>query len=293
MKTDKKDKRVKKNIKIYQRSVIRNLEEIRQILDTIGIKKVPFSLYRKTLNISAIQITQKWLSQKKYCRTFFVQEAFQEFYPSKYTLFSLWIDAMVNILDDLLDENLTKEKKAFYVIEFLRIFSLFESKCPEKFKKLFGFYIEKLITLAIAEQSYQKVIEKEKNFKKIIKYSAELLICRAMDIDVFVEIAQSKLGSLKKEAKKTKEISRVFRAMNILKKDIKDIKHDQKSGISTVITLILNKKIHFPFYIESLLKTLEERVEFASLGKHSKIISNFYQMIQNEKNEIFSLLSLK
>ena len=77
---------------------------------------------KEILNLSSENVTKKWLSGKKYIRTDFVKKAFSKFYPYKQIDISILIDAMINILDDILDEELNLKEKALYVIEFLRIF---------------------------------------------------------------------------------------------------------------------------------------------------------------------------
>ena len=124
---------MKNNCKIYQKSIKRNIFGVKTILENLGTKKeIPFSLYENLLNQSANMIISKWLSGRKYCRTHFAQKAFGKLYPAQYVQISLCIDAMVNILDDLLDEQLDKQAKMEYILEFLRIFSIYNNEFPSK-----------------------------------------------------------------------------------------------------------------------------------------------------------------
>jgi len=293
----------KKILSIYRKSVGKNLKDISFILKELNIKNLDvFLLYGKLLNSSADNIINKWLSGKKYCRTYFVQKAFSEIYPKKYIRLSLCIDAMVNILDDLLDESLNKKEKVEYVIEFLRIFSIYNKEYPsKKISGLLSRYLNKLITLAVAESSYQEKIDYEKNIDKIITNSVDLLICRGMDIDIFNEIALLGNRNIKKE-KTIKDIGRVFRAINILKKDIKDIEHDKKNNIKTTITSICSRNdIDFQFYINSVLKLFTKKVDLIlnriDLSKNRKKsrfvipIYNFNKMIKNNQKEILKIIS--
>ncbi len=203
---------------------------------------------------------------------------------------------MVNMLDDLLDESLEKKEKSEYVIEFLRIFSLFnKERPPERISDFLFQYFNKLITLAIAENFYQKEIKHEKDINKIVITSADLLICRGMDIDIFNEIAL--FGYKNHRTEKTiKDIARIFRAINILKKDIKDIEHDKKNKINTAVTLIYSRNdIDFSFYINSVLRLFTKKIRLIlnriDLNKNKKPsqftpIYNFDKMIKNDKKEI-------
>ena len=291
---------MKNNCKIYQKSIKKNIFGIKTILKNLGMEEeVPLSLYETVLNQSANMITSKWLSGRKYCRTYFTQKAFGKLYQAKYTQISLCIDAMVNILDDLLDERLDKQAKTEYLLEFLRVFSVYNSECPsKKIQICLEEYFNKLITLAIAENFYQQRITQEQNINKIIKNSADLLICRGRDIDIFIEIALLEFKN-QKAIPPIKEMSRMFRALNILKKDIKDIPHDQESNIETAVILVLSKdKINFSIYINNLLNLFSEKTNLImkSIGKSNKRplhllpIYNFNQMIQKEKKEILKIV---
>lgn len=296
------NKYMKKNTKIYNQGIKKNILGIKSILKKLKIKEQPpLSLYEDILNCSSSQITSKWLSGRKYCRTHFVQKMFGKLYPIKHTQSSLCIDAMVNILDDLLDEPLNKKSKAEYVIEFLRIFSIYNSEyTSKKNQKSIEKYFNKLITLAIAENFYQKQIIQEQNINKIVSKSIDLLICRGMDMDIFIEIALSEFKN-KKAMQNIKKISRIFRAINILKKDIKDIQHDQKNNIETVIILVLSKnKINFSVYIDNLLNLLSEKSNsiIKSINQLEKKdlcflpAYKFNKVIHKEKKEIKQLIKL-
>jgi len=291
---------MKKNCDIYQKTIKTNIFEIKTILENLGMKKeIPLSLYENFLNQSANMVTSKWLSERKYCRTHFAQKALGKLYPDEYIQISLCIDAMINILDDLLDEQLNEQAKTEYILEFLRVFSIYNSKCPsKKIQKFLEKYFNKLITLAIAENFYQQKIIQEQNMSKIVKNSADLLLCRGMDIDIFIEISLLKLKN-QKAVPIIKEMSKIFRAINILKKDIKDISHDRENNIETVVILVLSKdKTNFSIYINNLLNLFSEKTNLIMkpINKLDKIplhllpIYNFNEMIQKEKRDILKIV---
>ncbi len=289
---------MKRNIDIYLKTLEFNIVDIEKILKDLKISDVSISIYREILKQSSSILPNKWQSGRKYSRTLFVQNALGKSYPKKYSALSLSVDSMVNILDDLLDEQLKKEEKEGYVVEFLRIFSYFEKNANFKMNKIMSLYINKLITLAVAEKFYQKFIENKKDIKKIVELSANLLVCRGMDIDIFLEIGilDKKIEHLGK--KKIGEIARLFRALNILKKDIADIKHDQKNGQKTVVTIVLSKnKTEFRFFIIDLVDYLiniqNEKIKYLVKSKNKnllKIAKKFEAMTQLEKKNILELL---
>jgi len=275
----------------YRSTLKGNILDIESILRELEMKNSPpISIFKNILIQSSEEITQKWLLGKKYCRTYFINKAFGSLYPNKYLDLSLSIDAMINILDDLLDESLEEKTKTNYIIEFLRVSSvLYRNPIPEKIQKALKIYFEKLITLAVTEQIYQEQIKKEKRIDKVIQDSVDLLICRATDIDVFTEIGLVEFSN-KKLAEKIKKLARLFRAINILKKDIGDIEHDKKNNIDTIVTLMYSRgEDSFIRYIngvaDSIVETMKPTMKQGETTTPSPIYK-FKQAIRKEREII-------
>ncbi len=290
---------MKEIISIYKKSVGKNLKDINSILKKLDMKNPEvFSACEGALKASSANVAEKWLSGRKYSRTVFVKQAFGKFYPKKYLGISIFIDAMINILDDLIDEDVDDKEKTLFILELLRVYSLCNSRnIKEKIQTAIGHDFNKLISLAIAEKIYQKMITKEKDIKKIIEYSIQIFGCRGADIDIFNEIALTDIKD-NNAARKVKEMGRIFRAVNIFKKDIKDINYDKKMGTETIVTLMSLRKDHnFLEYSEKLLdKFLEKakRIKFSAKSlniKYRTVIENYYKMIEKDKREIIKLLS--
>lgn len=287
---------MQKIIPIYQESVKENLRDIKSILERLGMLSPELAkTYEQILMMTSQNITGKWEAGRKYARTYFSRKAFAEHYPEEYLKLSLYIDAMVNILDDIYDENMNKETRGLYLVEFLRIFSLYNlSELTKNIQEPLGHYFNQLITLAVAEGVYFKMIEGEKELDKIVKLSADLLLCRAQDIDIFNEIALVNYQNNKKE--NIKLIGRIFRAINILKKDVNDIDYDKSNNMVSVVTHISDRQdINFSEYLKKLANYLLEKAEKEkSLIKDSdsKIktpVNNFMAMIKENVSEIENL----
>ncbi|MFC1678204.1 hypothetical protein ACFLZ9_00525 [Patescibacteria group bacterium] len=290
---------MKKLITSYEKSVSNNIQEIQSILKTLGMtQKELLPAYKQVLTMSSKNISGKWKSGRKYARTLFVKRAFSKNYPEKITELSLTIDAMVNILDDFYDEKMSQDEKALYIIEYLRVFALYSNINPDKkIQKAVGLYFNKLITLAVAENIYLVQIKKEKALDKIIEYSAGLLLCRSMDIDIFNEVALVNYKD-KKLANKTMLMGRIFRAINILKKDIVDIEYDKKNNLESVVTHVFDKKgKKFIQYIDGLVTHLFEYAKknhiLVSKGTANIPLNNYFKLINKEVKEIKTIMSKK
>ena len=290
---------MKEILSIYKKSVNKNLKDISSILKKLDIKNPEVILScKKALNLSADNVINKWLSGRKYSRTVFVKQAFGKFYPKKYLEISMSIDAMINILDDLIDEKVDDKEKTLFILEFLRVYSLYNSENPKgKIQIALGHDFNKLISIAISEGIYQKMIAKEKNIEKIIEYSVQIFGCRGTDINIFNEIALTDVKN-NNAAKKIKEIGRIFRAVNIFKKDIKDINYDKKMGMETIITFMSSRKdYNFLEYAERLLDQFLEKAKRIKYSARSldtgyrAPIENYYKMIEKDRIKITKLLN--
>lgn len=289
--------KIKKFVKIYKKTIPKNLKNIKSILKNAEINNpIIVNSYEKILFNSTEKLTEKWMSGRKYARTSFVKEAFSEFYPKEYTELSLYIDTMINILDDLLDEEMDKNEKTCYVVEFLRAFSLYHQKCPQKKIQIaMSHYFNKLITLAIAEGHYKNFIKKEMNMNKIIKYSIESYTIRSLDIDIFNQIALIDYKEPNQKTEKIKQIGRIFRAVNIIKKDIEDIEYDTKNNMESIISIIIKKECDFAKYISALLNyylAQAEKIKFNKQAEKNLVvpINNFYDITKKNKIEILKKL---
>ncbi len=254
--------------------------------------------YEQVLSMTSQNIMGKWEVGRKYARTFFSQKAFSQYYPEEYLKLSLCIDAMVNILDDIYDENMDKDVRGLYLVEFLRVFSLYNSSgLTKNILPNVGLYFNKLITLAVAEGAYFKMIEHEKELDKIVKLSAELLLCRAQDIDIFNEIAL--INYREDEKENIKLIGRIFRAINILKKDVKDIEYDKSNNMVSVVTYMSDRiDVKFSEYLKELTNYLSKKAEKEKLllknsdDKVKAPADNFMAMMKEDVKEVGEILRI-
>jgi hypothetical protein len=93
-------------------------------------------------------------------------------------------------------------------------------------------------------------------------------------------------------------MGRIFRAVNILKKDIKDIKYDLRHNMKTVIIIMSkNKKYDFSDYINKVVELYINKAEKINLSvartnaKNKIPIVNYLKMIKQDKKEIIKLIS--
>lgn len=236
-------------IAVYENSIEANLSSITSSLKEAGIgSEDALAPYTSALRTSMEAIVTKWRNETKYVRTEYALQAFGDTYPESFLEVSLMIDAMVNILDDLFDEDLQAEERRLSIVEYLRIFAVYSSKIPNKaIQQAMSFYFNKLITLAIAEQRIMLQVKHSEDKEYICTLSTQLLMTRAFDIDIFIQIPMYHISSDTTHQQNLLKRARIFRALNILKKDIRDIEHDRSEGQETLVTWVLSHKEKYSF----------------------------------------------
>lgn len=281
-------------IEVYRNTVKENLSSIEKILKSdIGIENP--EIIKKmgdVLQMSSDNLVSKWKDSRKYMRTFFVKKAFPE-YPEDIIKISVSLDAIINLLDDILDEKMGKNLKSLYIVELIRIISIYNyQNLEKKYSETVGNYFNKIISIAILEDFYKDFIKKENDSKKILDLSIQIYNCRSLDMDIFTEIPLIRLyNKIDDDLLKVIKVSRIFRALNLIKKDIKDAQHDKDNEVETVITLLYDSD-DFNNVVNKLIahyKNTSDKIE-SDKKDLSTIISNFKEMIKNETSEIQNLL---
>lgn len=280
--------------KIYAETVHENLDKLREILkNDIGVENpLVMEQIEKLLQYSSGNLIQKWQSGRKYARTLFAMRAIPN-YPQNILKLSISIDAIINLLDEILDEEMNKETKALHLVELIRILAIYNhQKLEKKYLDAIGNYFNKIISIAILENLYRNLIKDEQDFNKIVNYSIQIYDCRALDMDIYAELPLIELyGPIDNETKKLVKIARIFRALNLIKKDIKDLEHDRENNTETVITL-LHDKNDFNDFINDFIGYYKKESKKINSDEHElkNIINNFNNMIQKEIEEIENLL---
>lgn len=279
----------KEIIKLYMDTVQTNMKSISISLKEFGLDNRLLEVYEALLASSSNMITNKWKNNAKYLRSEFVLKAYKENYPKNVLQLSISIDAMINILDDLLDENLKKEEKMLYVLEYLRIFSIYESTAESSsVHKNMSSYFNKLIMLAIVEEKVLEKIKTEESINKQIKLAKSILLSRSQDIDIFIDIVNEYVKLTKEETQSIRNASRQFRAINIFKKDIHDLEHDLQNGQDTIVTVMHSKgKKQFHEFVLSLLKEFNAKEKISP----TPISAQFYVMLRKEHTKVLHSLN--
>ncbi len=283
--------------KQYEASLKGDLDEIRTILDSLGMSDPNnMEVCSNILGRSCDNLTSTWISGRKYVRTYYIMEAFPAYSKHAQEL-SIKLDAMVNLLDDLLDENLSREEKALYIVELLRIISNFSRHNKDKtLSDYIGRYFNELICIASLEDIYCRKIEKEKDKFELIDHMIKIYDCKSNDMNIFADIALQDLGiSDKASYDAVKSSARHFRAINLISKDLNDIEHDLEQGTDSIIILVKDNygkgyKEVLQSVVGEYLRKIES-LEGCKDPKCKKIISGLLEMSNSEAGKFRKNLS--
>lgn len=275
-------------INLYNDSINDNVKIIDQIMiSDIGLDD-PYlmELFKKILNISKNELTEKWKSGKKCIRTLSAVKAFPEYSMDSLKLL-ISIDAIVNILDDLLDENLEEHVQNVYILEIIRILAYYHyQNTNDVLRYHIGNYFNKGIIIALLEKHFYDLIKNENRDKKLLEIAINVYNIRSLDIDIFIEIPLLASNTIQCKDVVLK-VARIFRALELIKKDFLDVKHDLENGQETLFTMFWNRKNDLRKLISKLIDQYLDRANNVVFPEYSKIIvNNFILMSESEANEI-------
>jgi hypothetical protein len=271
---------------LYFETVNESIDLLTDILEQININN---STHKEELSdvlkASAQNIISKWKNHEKTLRTKVIYDILPN-YPDHLLKKSLLLDAMVNILDDIYDEILTKEQRSIYIIELLRILVLFNQE--DKFTSYsneVSNYFNKLLCVAMLENIYKEKIEKSPTFDDVVKYSIECYNSKSMDIDIFIELPLLEMGVDSDRIGELTSLINVYRALYIIFKDVSDLEHDKKNDIKTPIVIISETfSEEKSDYIRSLVDYYDNLSRICNEGvneKGSSILYNIKKLIES------------
>lgn len=274
---------------MYEEVTEYHISELTSIIaKDIGVSdKAVGELGRSLLILSAEKIMDRWKTGKKYLRTLHALKAMPN-YPEEIFKLSVSIDAIVNNLDDLIDENLDNEAKTLYVVEVIKLFSMFNyQNADQETKNLIANYFNKLISIALLEKFYYGLIKSGHNAERPLEHVLPLYDCRSLDMDIFVELPMMKTSGGVKSMKDVVEVARCFRALNLLKKDISDFQHDKEQGQSTLMTIFYHDKMRLRSIIETMVVHYLDKSRKLDSGDEFKgIVENYQRMSEEEAKEV-------
>ena len=226
-------------IERYSTTLHKTQHQVTQILCQMNIEKsIDSSTFNTMVTDATQKLIEKWKNQAKTLRTAMVYQVIPN-YPDALLEPSLLLDAMINLLDDLYDEILSKDDLTHYVIEVLRILALFTpQKLTTHQQEHVTTYFTKILSIALLESIYIHKIHLASNSAEKIEYVIECYEIKSRDLDIFLELPLLEFDIRPKILEKIVSFGHIYRALSIIIKDINDLDHDLKHHIKTPMVLL-------------------------------------------------------
>lgn len=277
-------KDISKLTDLYSLTVKDNLKGIEAIVKQLQIMDtIPIEQFSSILNKTSQNLIDKWNMGRKSLRTEIAFKIIPN-YPTTVLKTSLTIDATINLLDDILDELMEKEERGLYIIELIRVLSIFnQQNISTEVQNKVSEYFNKILCIAIPEIIFKEKIKKAKDFNQRLHNSIQCYDCKSMDMDIFIELPLIEIFGNVKDIDNVVALGRVHRAVCLVKKDLKDLKHDIKQNTETPIVVLseVDKK--------ELMRYISRMIEFyknESKKISKKITDRNLQEIANGLQEL-------
>jgi len=275
--------------RLYEETVKENVNYLKKLEKELYSKAELHKVVHETLFKSAQNLTKKWLAGEKYLRTKYVRDAILE-YPKDTLKISILLDSTINLMDDLLDETLSREERAFYIVELLRVLALRDSySIGDEVKNRISNYFNKIIFVAVSEQIFLEKM-KDKEDEDFYKVAYDYFAGRSLDMDLFLEIPLHELKYKQSEIDEIVKVGRRFRTINLMKKDLIDLEHDMEFNIPTPIVMLHQKGKPFKDFVDYVFSHTLGDMPIKSSKNAEPIIHNLVNLTIKEQKEIAELL---
>lgn len=278
-------------IELYEKTIEENVAYLRNLEDELFGSTEFGETMHKSLIQSTKNLTDKWRSQEKYIRTAYAMRAIPD-YPDEVKKLSIFLDANINLMDDILDENLSREEMALYLVELLRVLSIKDGyPMTQALKQKISDYFNKIIFVAISEGALFPQFSKQEK-SKLLAMILRSYFSRSIDMDLFLELPLHESGCDKENMNALIKAGRVFRVMNLAKKDFMDIEHDKEKNIINPVSVAMKKGISPQELIDYLYENTQSRIIPTKFKRNKEIMRNLQGMALEEK-QLFEMYAKK
>lgn len=215
---------------------------------------------------------------RKYLRTEFVKNAFGKHYPEKAYMYSKVLDDYTASMDDLYDDVKMSEEEIRINILLVHKTVMNLLFWPNIMRKIALEHFEKMIRIAFIQEFTNSMLNQTKNEENALKIAIKNYEGRAIDIDFAIKIPLCFMKLTKKEKMKIIEAGRIFRAFNLLIKDIKDLSLDEFHNTDTPVVIFRRKNFNIEKLKERMYDLSIARIQELKKNQSNEII---YNIIEN------------
>ncbi len=271
---------------VYLATIEDNLRSVDRILAQLGIADIPLEQFQGILFQASQSLTQRWRTGRKTVRTQIARMLIPD-YPRDVLELSLAVDAIINLLDDLLDELLAEEQKAAYILEFVRVLALFNHlHVPPEYQERIADYFNKCIGIVVAEIVYREKMKATDDFGDRLSYALQCYDAKSLDMDVFMELPLVELLESAQMVDDLVAFTRIHRAVALIRKDFHDLSHDKENHTETPIVLLSYEgREALGRYMEAMIAhyaARNQKPQGAGDALFSRIAANIHELIAQE-----------
>lgn len=244
---------------LYLSTIDNNLRIIGEIVGEVQISdSIPVEQFKNMLDRSSQSLVDKWKSGRKSLRTEIAVKVLPK-YPSAVLKTSLMIDAIINLLDDNLDELMTKEERVLNIVELVRATAIFNQQpASNEIKQRISGYFNKVLCIGISEILYGGKIKASGDFSQQLQYLIQCYDCKSLVTDIFFELPLLELYGNDKRIKDIVSLARIHRAVHQIKKDYRDLEWDIKNHTETPIIILSKKEGSVGQYMDAMMEHYEK-----------------------------------
>ncbi|MBU0496480.1 MAG: hypothetical protein KKC68_07770 [Candidatus Thermoplasmatota archaeon] len=238
----------------YTKTLDQNAASLPRLLESIHLSEPvnPYLIQQITM-ASAQNLTDKWLTGRKSLRTEIAYRTIPD-YPESMLTSSLLIDALINLLDDSLDELMTKPERSLYIIELVRVLAIYnhQTLSKEAYQKI-AEYFNKILCIAATEKLYAKNIKSTTEFSRCLQQAINCYNCKSIVIDIFFELPLLERYGAKTDICNIISLARVHRALYQILKDYNDVERDIANETETPMVILFQKEEKIKDYIDAMI----------------------------------------
>ena len=238
---------------------------------------------RWVLGIGDELLENKEKSGRKRSRTDIVRRAFAHLYPENVESFSRLIDRFTDICDDLHDDHSMKiqEKQILIASVAHNLWEILESKSRERFEEL-ALHLRRMIYIQAAEHELLEALKQTSGLSRLEEILLKNYLVRSMVLDVFTRVAAIDRVGYTPEA--LVKAGRLYLAVDLLNKDIRDIEHDRENGTLSPILILQDKGLKLAPFVSYLWERVGLRfdeLKNRGIGEcEAVVVANFRRMAE-------------
>jgi len=231
------------------------------------------------------EVPQRWQMGRKSMRTMVMYSAMAATYPCEVLPLSLSLDATINLLDDILDDILSRRERGHRILELLRVMGWFNAQqLPPHLQQRVAVYFTQCIGIVLGENVYVDQMKTLSSMDDLVATTRHCYDAKSLDVDIFAELPL--FAAFGHASDGLVSLARYYRALFLMNKDLHDRVRDMENQTETPILLMVQRA---PERLQPFLRALADtymqsaaRVSLPDDPLQRQVAAALREMIQGE-----------